>query len=140
MTTVRLPMSATIRRNASFFVLFIGALLVAGPAAAQTPCFDPGSSRQAVYFAGPNNDISCVVDFASGQSRSVIAGGQGTNFNGLYVLFEGEGSGGGLSIVAGSSTQGGDIEVFDCDAAGEHCALRGVAAAFSQAKGVGLDT
>ena len=70
----------------------------------------------------------------------MIVGGQGTNFNGLSVLFEGEGSGGGLSIVVGSSTQSGDIEVFDCDAAGEQCALRGVAAVFSQVKGVALDT
>ena len=93
-----------------------------------------------MYYAGPSNDISCVVDFATGQSRSVIVGDQGTNFNGLAVLFEGEGSGGGLSIVVGSSTQSGDIEVFDCDAAGEQCALRGVAAVFSQVKGVALDT
>jgi hypothetical protein len=133
-------MSVTIRRSAAQLLPVIGALLAAGPAAAQTPCFDPGSSRQAVYYAGPNNDISCVVDFTTGQSRSVVVGGQGTNFNGLSVLFEGEGSGGGLSIVVGSSTQGGDIEVFDCDATGEHCAQRGVAAVFSQVKGVALDT
>jgi hypothetical protein len=132
-------MSLTIRRTSAQLCLLIGAF-AAGPAVAQTPCFDPGGSRQAVYYSGPNNDISCVVDFTTGQSRSVVVGGQGTNFNGLSVLFEGEGSGGGLSIVAGSSTQGGDIEVFDCDAAGEQCALRGIAAAFSQAKGVALDT
>jgi hypothetical protein len=133
-------MSLTIRRVAVPSLLVLGVLLAAGPAVAQTPCFDPGGSRQAVYYAGPSNDISCVVDFATGQSRSVIVGGQGTNFNGLSVLFEGEGSGGGLSIVVGSSTQSGDIEVFDCDAAGEQCALRGVAALFSQVKGVALDT
>jgi len=114
--------------------------LAAERAAAQTPCFDPGSSRQAVYFSAPNNNIACVVDFATGESRSVVAGGQGTNFKGLAVLFKGVGSGGGLSIVAASSTQTGDIQVFDCDDDGEQCVLRGVAAAFSQAKGVALDT
>jgi len=133
-------MSLTIRRVAAPFFLLLGVLLAAEPAAAQTPCFDPDSSRLAVYYSSPNNNISCVIDFATGQSRSVIAGGQGTNFKGLAVLFKGVGSGGGLSIVATNSTQTGDIEVFDCDADGEQCALRGVAAAFSQAKGVALDT
>jgi hypothetical protein len=133
-------MPATLRRNASLSFLFIGALLVALPVGAQTPCFDPGSSRQAVYYSGPNNDIACVLDFATGQSRSVIVGGQGTNFKGLSVLFKGEGSGGGLSIVAANSTQTGDIQVFDCDADGEQCTLRGMAAALSQARGIALDT
>jgi hypothetical protein len=133
-------MSLTIRRVAAPSLLLLGALLAAEPAAAQTPCFDPDSSRLAVYYSSPNNNISCVIDFATGQSRSVIAGGQGTNFKGLAVLFKGVGSGGGLSIVAANSTQTGDIAVFDCDANGEQCAQRGVAAAFSQAKAVALDT
>ena len=133
-------MSMTIRRVASLSLLLLGVLLAAEPAAAQTPCFDPDSSRQAVYYSSPNNNISCVIDFATGESRSVIAGGQGTNFKGLAVLFKGVGSGGGLSIVAANSTQTGDIQVFDCDSVGEQCAQRGVAAALSQAKGVALDT
>ena len=133
-------MSLTIRRVYPLCLLLLGVLLAAGPAAAQTPCFDPGSSRQAVYFSSPSNNVACVIDFTTGQSRRVIEGAQGTNFNGLSVLFKGEGSGGGLSIVVSSSTQGGDIEVYDCDAAGEQCALRGVVAVFSQAKGVALDT
>jgi len=133
-------MSLTIRRVAPLSLLLLGVLLAARPAAAQTPCFDADGSRLAVYFSSPNNNISCVIDFATGQSRSVIAGGQGTNFKGLAVLFKGVGSGGGLSIVAANSTQTGDIQVFDCDADGEQCAQRGVAAAFSQAKGVALDT
>ena len=41
---------------------------------------------------------------------------------------------------AANSTQTGDIRVFDCDADGEQCVQRGVAAALSQAKGVALDT
>ena len=133
-------MSSTIRRTASLSFLLVSAFLAAGSAAAQTPCFDPESSRLAVYYSSPNNNISCVIDFATGQSRSVIAGGQGTNFKGLAVLFKGVGSGGGLSIVAANSTQTGDIQVFDCDDVGEQCVPRGVAAAFSQAKGVALDT
>ena len=133
-------MSMTIRRVAPLSLLLLGVFLAAEPAAAQTPCFDPDSSRLAVYYSSPNNNISCVIDFATGQSRSVIAGGQGTNFKGLAVLFRGVGSGGGLSIVAANSTQTGDIQVFDCDSVGEQCVQRGVAAALPQAKGVALDT
>jgi hypothetical protein len=133
-------MQSKLHRRSLLLLVGIASLLTASRAGAQTPCFDPGGSRQAVYYAGPNNDISCVLDFATGQSRSVIVGAQGTNFNGLHVLYEGEGSGGGLSIVAGSSTQGGDLRVFDCDADGENCTLRGIAAVLSQVKGVALDT
>ena len=80
-------MSAILRASSSALAL-LAVVLVARPGFAQTPCFDPGSSRQAVSFASPNSDISCVIDFATGQTRSVVAGGQGTNFKGLAVLFK----------------------------------------------------
>ena len=53
-------MSLTIRRVAPPSLLLLGVLLAAEPAAAQTPCFDPDSSRQAVYFSSPNNNI-CLL-------------------------------------------------------------------------------
>ena len=131
-------MSSAVRALARTIVPVLVLVAGAREAAAQA-CFDPSSSRQAVYFNGPNNDISCVLDFATGQTRSVVTAG-GTNFTGLYVLYEGVGSGGGLSIVVGSTTQGGDIEVFGCDANGESCVYRGTVAVFSQAGGLALDT
>jgi len=131
-------MSSAVRAVARTILPALVLAAFAREAAAQA-CFDPGSSRQAVYFNGPNNDISCVLDFTTGQTRSVVTAG-GTNFTGLYVLYQGLGSGGGLSIVVGSTTQGGDIEVFGCDANGESCVYRGTVALFSQAGGLALDT
>lgn len=117
-------------------VIILGAVAQAG---AQTTCFTPGSSRQAVYYT-QNNSISCVLDFSSGSTRAVVNASAGTNFSGLYVMFEGEGSGGGLSLVVGNPTQSGSIQVFDCDANGEACQFRANAATLSQVGGLALDT
>jgi len=129
-------LTVPIRRTLAALATSVALLMAAGEATAQV-CFDPTSSRQAVYFTGPDNDISCVLDFETGSSRQVANSG-GSLFKGIYVLYEGEGAG--LSLVAASSTQGGDIQVFGCDANGESCAKRGVAAVFSQVSGVALDT
>lgn len=123
-------------------VLVVSSLVLLGAAVdagAQTACFTPGSSRQSVYYT-LNNTIACVLDFTSGSTRTVVNASAGTNFSGLFVLFQGEGSGGGLTLVVGNPTQTGSIQVFDCDANGEACQFRAVAATFPQVGGLALDT
>ncbi|HEX9185925.1 MAG TPA: hypothetical protein VGB87_02555 [Vicinamibacteria bacterium] len=121
---------------AALSILAALAASTAARAAAQS-CYDPGNSRPAVYFTGPDNDISCVTDFGTGAyARAVQA--SGTLFKGLAARFEGEGAG--ISLVAGSTTNSGDIQVFGCDATGTTCAFKGQAAALSQVSGLGLDT
>lgn len=112
------------------------ALAASQPAAAQSQCFG-GGLRPAVYFTTPDNDVSCVL-FSSGQTRQVVNDTTGAFFKGIHALYEGDGAG--LSLVVASSTQGGDIQVYGCNTAGELCSLRGEAAILKDAASVALDT
>jgi len=130
-------MSPKLGRRSLLALASLGiALTEVRPAAAQSQCFG-GGLRPAVYFTTPDNDVSCVL-FSTGETRRVINDATGALFKGVHALFEGDGAG--VSLVVASSTQGGDIQVYGCNAAGELCSLRGQAAILKDAIGVALDT
>jgi hypothetical protein len=117
-------MNARLGRFLPQSVLLLCLAGLAAAASAQDP-------RQSVYFTGPGNEISRVVDFTTGTAVPAVID-VGTNLKGLVVRDDGAA---GIRLIVANSTQSGGLNVYRGDGT-----RLGQIAVLSSAAGVALDT